>query len=201
MSQREESAGTATKPSIETAVSEVKGVQYALVEVNDTLNDNPSTGIPAKSFETFVTGGDEQKIAEVIWKTKSLFGQTHGAISKEIKDENGNTQSVKFSRPSNNYAWVKVRYSINPEESFPADGQDAMTNAVVEYGKAMSKGEDLAPTKFYGALYTVQGVYIEEITVAVTTTEGATPVYGSSRIPISAIQNLLFDSSRVVIST
>lgn len=203
MDEREESTGTATKPSIETALSQVNGVTSAYIVVNDTLVDDTVTGVPRKHYETFVAGGDDNEIAEVLHSTKSLFGQMHGDIEKTVIDENGDTQGVKFSRPSTEYAWVRAVYSINEEEQFPADGEDRMRNAVVSYGtQSMSQGDDLEPTKFFGALYSVIGVYIQpNIQVAITSSPEDTPNWSLVRLPVNDVSSLLFDTSRVVIST
>jgi len=201
MALREQSTGTATKPSIEASISEIIGVTSVLVEVNDTLNDDPVTGIPAKSFETHVSGGAESSIAEVLWRTKPVTGQTHGNISKSIIDDNGDTQGVKFSRPVIKFAWVRVTYTINEEEYFPADGEERMKNAVVSFGSAMTQGEDFEPTKFYAPLYTVQGVYISEIEIAVTDNEGDSPTYGTAKIEVSNTTTLDFTSGRVPVTT
>lgn len=203
MDEKEESTGTATKPSIETSLSQVSGVTSAYLVVNDTLIDDTITGVPKKSFEAFVAGGDENEIAEVLHRTKSLFGQMHGDIVKTVIDENGDTQGVKFSRPSTEYAWVRAVYSINTEEEFPADGEDRMRNAVVDYGtRTMRQGDDLEPTKFFGALYTVSGVFIQpNIQVAITSSPMDTPVWSSVRLPVNDVNSLVFDNSRVVITT
>ncbi|AUR89087.1 baseplate protein J-like protein [Vibrio phage 1.121.O._10N.286.46.C4] len=202
MDEREESTGNATKPSIETALSQVEGVTGALVIVNDDLIDDTTTGVPAKHFETFITGGDDNEIAEVLWRTKSLFGNMHGDIHKLIVDENGDTQGVRYSRPATDYAWVRVTYAINSEEQFPSDGETRMRNEVASFGTAMIQGEDLEPTKFFAPLYKVQGVYIQpNIQVAITDTVDGTPAWSSTRLPVTSTENLLFDASRVIITT
>ena len=201
MTQREQSTGTATKPSIEASVAEIAGVTSVYVEVNDTLNDDSVTGVPAKSFETFVSGGSSNTIAEVLWKTKPLFGQTFGDVEELIIDDNGDTQSIKFSRPTEKFAWVRVTYTVNDEEAFAPDGEERMKKVVTDYGNNMYQGEDFEPTKFYGPLYTVQGVYINEIEIAITGDEITPPAYQTARIPISKTTTLSFDESRVPITT
>lgn len=201
ISLREQSTGTATKPSIEASVSEISGVSSVYVDVNDTVYDDFVTGIPAKSFETFVSGGATNTIAEVLWETKPLFGQTYGNVEELIIDSNGDTQSVRFSRPITKFAWVRVTYTINDEETFPFNGEELMKTAVVNYGNSLKQGEDFEPTKFYAPLYTVQGVYISKIEIAVTEDEVASPMYQEDRIPVASTEALLFEDSRVPITT
>lgn len=201
MAEREQSTGTATKPAIEASLEDIVGVSRAYLVVNDTLEDDPVTGVPAKSFETFVTGGDSTDIAQTIWDTKPAMGATHGTIETTIIDRNGDTQSVKFSRLTEKIGWLRITYTINSEEDFPAAGESTMESLVIDKGNSMYDGEDLTPTKFYGTLYTVQGVYIESIEVAITDTLDETPVYGTTTLSVSKSENLNFSEASVSITT
>lgn len=201
MSEREQSTGTATKPSIEAALSEVTGVSNALLRVNDTLEDDPITGIPAKQFEAIVTGGDENSIAEVLHRTKPVMGVMHGDILKTITDSNGDTQPVRFSRPTTPYAWVRITYTINSEEEFPTGGEATMKSLVVAKGNNMYQGEDLEATKFYGEIYKVQGVYVNNIEVALTDELTDTPNFVTTPIPLDETQSVSFQESTVVVTT
>ncbi len=201
IAQREESAGTATKPAIEASLSEVEGVYSALVVPNNTLVDDTTTGVPAKSYEVFVAGGDDNEIAEVLWKTKHTTGTLHGNVTKTIIDRNGDTQAVKFSRNAEKFAWIKVTYNIVDTELFPSNGEADMESAVASYGNKMSNGEDLNPTKFYGPLYTVKGIAVSQIEIAVTATVGDTPIYQTTPIPVSDTEGLSFVTSRISVTT
>ncbi|AUR84727.1 baseplate protein J-like protein [Vibrio phage 1.063.O._10N.261.45.C7] len=201
MSDREQNAGTATKPSIEASISQVDGVVSVLVVPNITMTDDPVTGVPKKSFETFVVGGDDDEIAEVLWQTKGVTSNFFGDILKIIIDENGDEQPVRFSRNVERYAWVRVTYSINSEEAFPADGEVRMASAVASHGNNMYLGEDLDPTKFYCPLYSVPGTYIKNIQVAITENETDPPVYQTTTIPVSSVEALSFSEQRVFITT
>ena len=201
MEAREQSTGTATKPAIEASLSEIAGVTSVLVLVNDTLIDDPATGVPAKSFESFVTGGDEDAIASVIWRTKPIIGQTHGEITKTIIDTNGDTQGVKFSRPTTKYAWVRVSYEITDENIFPSDGETQMQNVVLAYGESLTQGEDLVASKFYCPLYTIRGIYVKSVEVAVTGTVYDPPLYVDTYVPVNDTVALDFSTNRITIGT
>lgn len=201
MDEREQSTGTATKPSIEAALSEVDGVTYVLVVENITMEDDETTGVPAKSYETFIQGGDNDEIAEVIWTTKPATGNTYGDVTEVVIDRNGDEQVVKFSRLYENYAWIRVTYSINDEEVFPSDGVSQMINVLVDKGNSMYLGEDFEPTKFYGVLYNaVAGMYVDNIEIAVTESAEDTPSYQTTRIAIPNTTTLSFDADRVKVS-
>ncbi len=201
MDQREQSTGTATKPAIEASLSEISGVTSAVLVVNDTLVDDINTGVSAKSFEAFVDGGDENTIAEVLHGAKALFGTSQGTVQKTVIDSNGDTQGVRFSRPSERFAWVRITYAIDNEGTFPSNGEELLVSQAVAKGVSFAVGEDLEATKFYGSLYAVHGVYISNVEVALTDTTGASPAYGTTTLPVSKVQLLNFSTDRVVVTT
>lgn len=201
MAEREQSTGTATKPSIESSLEDVAGVSSALIIENITLSTDVDNR-PPKSYECYVQGGDEDDIANVVWETKPAGIQTYGDITRNVVDENGDTQTVQFSRLTDQYAWVRVTYQINSEEDFPANGEDLIKEAVVETGSDMYLGEDFEPTKFYGNIYkNVSGVFVSLIEISTTTLPTDTPVYVTTRIPVAETEKLIFDTVRVPVTT
>lgn len=201
MEEREQSTGTATKPSIEASLSEVNGVSFAYVIENTTFATD-ADGRPPKSYEAYVNGGLDSAIAEVVWETKPAGIETWGDTSVVVIDNNGDSQLVKFSRFTNKYAWVRVTYSINSEEEFLPDGETQIKDAVVETGNSFYRGEDLEPTKFYGNIYSkVGGVYVVKIEVAITDLPSDTPTYSTTRIPVNNVTNLIFSTDRVPLLT
>lgn len=58
---------SASRPGIKNAVLAVSGVSYASVEVNRGINTN-AEGIPGKSIQVFVAGGDDNAIAQAIYE-------------------------------------------------------------------------------------------------------------------------------------
>ncbi len=197
MKLQESSTGTATVPAIEGSLSEIQGVTSVLLKENYTLITN-SEGIPAKTIAPFITGGDEETIAKVLFNTRPASIPTYGSITKIFVDERGIERSESFSRKSDTYAWMRVSYSLDTESDFPLDGEQAMKDAVTSFGEKLPKGVDYDATKFYAPLYTVQGVYINSIEIATTSEPNDTPVYGTSRIPVGETEVLLFDDTRTV---
>jgi uncharacterized phage protein gp47/JayE len=201
MSQREQSTGTATKPAIEASLSEVEGVTSVLVNENITMTTD-ANGVPPKAYETFVVGGDEDDIAEVLWETKPAGIETFGDTSKVVVDSNGDSQTVYFSRKTDQYAWIRVTYEINSEEDFPSTGEEDIKTAVVDKGEAMYSGEDFEPTKFYAPIYSnVAGVYVTNLEIAITALPTDTPTYGTTRLSVAETEDLNFDTDRVIVTT
>lgn len=159
----------------------------------------PVNGIPEKGFIAYVSGGDEQKIAETIFNTKATTIKTGGDILRIVEDSEGNEVAIRFSRNPIKYAWVRVTYTLNDEEVIPSQVQTAIKQSIVNYGSTRYSGEDFVNTKLYKALYTdVSGVFFSNIEIAVTSTSSGTPSYTTAVIPISDVENLEFSEDRVV---
>lgn len=196
MTEREENTGTATVPAIEASISELQGVQGVILTENRTMSFVGD--LPPKSYECYVVGGDEDAIANVIWETKPAGIETHGNISKVIVDNDGELQTVKFSRKAVLYAWVRITYTPNPEEDLSTNPVQAIKTAVTEFGNEFDKDEDFERTKFFGTIYSnVSGVYVDNIEIATTTDPNGTPFYQTARIPVGGTQELIFDEDRV----
>ncbi|QXN60107.1 hypothetical protein KUA24_40 [Vibrio phage HNL01] len=191
-----ENAGTATKPALEASLRNTEGVTSALVIENDTMET--VNGIPPKAFQCFVSGGEEQDIAETIYNTMPATIGTAGDISRNVIDDNGDVKVVKFSREPLVPAWLRITYTLNSEESFPADGEDLMIEACINKGNSMYKGEDLVGSKFYSALYaSTSGMYVTNVEAAVTSSGSDTPTYTNAPIAVAQAQALEFSHDRI----
>jgi uncharacterized phage protein gp47/JayE len=190
--------GVATIPAMQAALTNLDGVSNVLIIDNKT-DFVDGNGIPPRSFETFVVGGVEQDIGEKLFNIQPAGISTHGDITILFDDINGDPQSASFSRKSSKIAWVKVDYTINDEEDFPADGEEALKAAIITKGDSMYSGEDFVPNKFMGACYTVEGVFINSIEIAITDSLIETPTYQTTKIPISVVQDLLFSTDSIEI--
>ena len=88
--------GAATKPAIVKALNEIPGVVDA--DINNNRKIVPVDGIPPKSIEAIVEGGDLQTILNTILKTypgtAGYFGNTSGVASVTIELPDGRTLTV-----------------------------------------------------------------------------------------------------------
>ena len=179
-------------------LDEVPGVNYCRVYENDSLVTD-SDNIPAKSFETVAEGGSNANIAAKLFQMKVAGIKSHGDITVEVKDNQDIPHNIKFSRPSNLYMWVKVIIdSYNNEEDFPADGEAAIKESILEFAEDyFNIGDVIVTQKFYKPLYEIEGIGSATITIASTATAGGTPTYGASNINCSIKEKPLFDLSRI----
>ncbi|MFX1587235.1 MAG: baseplate J/gp47 family protein [Promethearchaeota archaeon] len=163
--------GAATDEAIRFAVlQEVDGVTTVLVISNRT-DSVDGGGRPAHSFETVVSGGDEQEIAEKIWENMPSGIESHGDVTKTVTDSTGRTQTIKFSRPSPIDIYVEVDYTLNTEETFPTNGEETIKENIVEYCEDIfSIGDDVIRQKLTIPIYEVPG--IKDITIRLSTSGG-----------------------------
>lgn len=200
MSQSVQIAGKATVPAIEAALRNLSGVSLARLIENTSIYSDVD-GRPAKSFEAVVLGGNDQDIGNTIWDTKPAGIETHGNTTVVVVDANNNEQSVKFSRPVNQYIHVQVTYSLYDEESFPSTGETAIKDAIVSYGNALGVGVDVIAKRFYGHVYSsVSGIEDLNISVGVTEAADETPSSYEAVISIGNVQIADFDVARVSVT-
>jgi uncharacterized phage protein gp47/JayE len=197
--------GAATVPAIEARIlQEVDGV--TAVTVKDNRTDGTVEGRPPHSFESIVTypEGDaviEQAIADKIWEVGGAGIQTHGDISKTVIDSSGDSHIVKFSRPEDRYVHINIEISLYDEEIFPTDGEDAIKQALEDYGNTLRVGEDVIRQRFYGAIYSVSGV--EDILLYEhddTTNPGDAPTYTTNNLVMASNQIARFNVDRIFVT-
>lgn len=204
MSRSVQIAGKATIPAIRAAIENITGVTSTKILENDGINTD-ANGLPPKSYEIIVEGGDGQTIADTVWETKPAGIQTYSSLGDAGKwlvvDSQGFQHDVYFTRPVPQYMWVKVEYSLYNEEVFPATGgEDAMKNAIVTYGKTLGVGKDVICKRFYGSIYSsVSGLSNISMTAAYTDDPVVVPddLDYAEIIPISQTRVSRWDVARI----
>lgn len=191
--------GYATADAIRSRLlDEVDGVSTVIVIENST--DSPVAGQPAHSIEVIIQGGDDQEIADKIWEVKPAGIETYGSTSKSVIDGSGNTQTVEFSRPTTQYAWVRVTYTKYDEETFPSDGEAAIADAVLDYGNTFEIGQDLLWQRFLTPVFETAGVKSAQIELDTTPTSGGPPSYVTDTdVAVAQDELAAFDSARITV--
>ena len=189
----------ATDPAIEAALLDVRGVSSALVKSNRGFATD-SDGIPGKSFNSLVIGGNDNEIAQCIYENQPSGIQSYGNTSVNITDSHGIEQQISFSRPTAVYLWVKVTYSLYDEEAFP--GQDAVKEALVKWAeREFTLGKDVISTRINQGLYDVPGIGVATCAVAVTENPDTPPSSSSyetdKKIPISFFSYAALEEDRI----
>ena len=157
-------------------------------------------GRPPKSFESVVVGGTDADIAEAIWLSKPAGIETFGNTSAVIVDNNGNNQTVFFSRPTPIYIWVNVVLTLYSEETFPPNGLIDVANVLVNYGNSLSVGNDVLLQRVLSQIFDVPGIASGVMTTAATIDPSGSPSFGSADISISDTQISNWDLTRITVT-
>jgi uncharacterized phage protein gp47/JayE len=155
--------------------------------------------MPPHSFETVVSGGSNQAVADKIWEVKPAGIETYGNTAVQVLDDNGDLQIIKFSRPANKYAWIRVSVNaLYPEEPLPAAVVSAIKAAVLAYGVGLGVGEDVITQRFYGPIYTATtGLGSITVEAALTTLPGDVPTYSTANAAVARAEIAVFDELRI----
>lgn len=200
---------------------EIDGLTVARAYDNN-LDTTDAEGRPPHSVEVLAIGGTDLDIAQVIWATRAAGIQPYGNINADgtidpdgdgtgitIKDSNGTDQIVHFSRPQPLYAWVTAIKTLYSEEDFPTNGDEAIRQAILEFGNRLGIGKDFLLQRFVGPVVSVPGVGRVDLRIAVSNDPDTAPSgYPSTPdaatwqvdIAVSPRQVLVFDSSRIAVS-
>jgi uncharacterized phage protein gp47/JayE len=199
--QQREKQATANEVAIRNAILNINGVQYAEVYSNRDIEE--INGRPGKSYESVVVGGDDQEIAEAIFKRGPAGIQAFGNITKIVKDDNDTSWVVGFSRPTNRYIWIKVAVENNSEEQLSPNWIQEIKNNIVSWSTSnLNVATDLIYQKMFRPVYDVQGIGFADIKAS--STFDLTPPddtdYRSENIVIGEIEIALIDASRIIVS-
>lgn len=153
--------------SILSAILNIAGVTKAIGYENDTAN---TVGVyPPHSITMVVLGGDETEIATQIYYRKSLGAATYGDTSVTIEGQYGQSNIIKFQRPSTVTANVAI--TINKLASYNSDVLPLIKTAVTNYINSLKIGEDLYISNLYSPImvsvsgYTTPPFYVSAMTV------------------------------------
>ena len=181
--------GASTVDSIRASLLDTEGVRAALVIVNS--ENEEVDGRPAKSFESYVLGGDPGDIAKTILQTGAAGIQAFGTELETVEDESGQEHTIGFTYASEIDIYVDVTVTTN--EEYPEDGDDRMVTEIVKYiggtdedGQiytGLSMGDDVVYTQVIKSCYRVPGV--EDVIVEIGVSPDPT---GTSNISIDTTE-------------
>lgn len=146
---------SASRPGVKNAVLAVNGVSYASVEANRGITTN-AEGIPGKSIQVFVAGGEDDDIAQAIYDAAAAECGFHGDVSGTASDGDV-TETVYFSRQSFQLIYVSVSGDIWDKETTgrPADYISVAKNTITAYFSQLTPGKDVFSGQIYARLLTV----------------------------------------------
>ena len=112
------------------AIADVEGVTRSVGYENDTGSVSPE-GFPAHSVTFVVEGGEDAVIAKTICDKKTVGCYTNGTTAVQLSSLAGTTTTIRFYRPT--YADIYVKVYITPLQSYTADYENRIKEAIVSY--------------------------------------------------------------------
>jgi uncharacterized phage protein gp47/JayE len=190
--------GAGTIPAIRSRLLNVAGV--TAVTVTENRDIIPVNGLPAKSFQSLVLGGDDQDIGDTIWSAKPAGIEPFGNISVIVIDGNGKEQLVGFSRPVNLYIYVNVDITKDGSNMFPINGVEVITENISNQINLLNVNEEVVYQSLYRSVYSVQGIQAATITIGGTLVELTVPALASSNVAVGVAQIAVTDNSKITIN-
>lgn len=180
--------------SLYSALLSIEGVSSVNLEENAT--GAPVGTLPAFSYIAVVLGGNDIEIGQAVWRNKPLGIAPQGNTTIAVQDIQGSTRSVKFSRPTEVPIYIEM--SVATDSSvFPGDGLDRIKQAILDYAAINYKiGSDVIYTRLFTPINSVQGQYVESLTIGTAPSPS-----GTSNISINFDEIASFSASNIVINT
>jgi uncharacterized phage protein gp47/JayE len=186
--------GAGTPNAIRKLLLDVDDVTSVTVFYND--QDNPNgDGVPGHSVEALVMGGDDQEIAEALFRAGIAAGiRSYGNTTVAVLDSQGTSHDVNFTRPDEIEIYVDITVEVDVREEYDLVAIVAAVElAIVTWGDARDTGHNVRSSAVGAQAFTVEGV-IGTPTVFI----GTSPAPASSAtIGINARERALFDTSRI----
>lgn len=190
--QELQTAGSSPVDAIRTDLSPIEGVTQVVVFENTTMATD-ADGLPPKSVEALVLGGDDQAIAEALWRAKAAGIETFGSTSRTVVDAAGLPRAVKFTRPTTLNLYVEVYPVIDPATYA---GEAAVKAAIIAEGDALLAGEPVRIFRLLSRLRSVRGIVdVYQVVIGLSTLTLA-----PANLSVGLRERAVFDTSRITIT-
>lgn len=171
----------------------VENVTNAKVFENTTMYIDGS-GRPAKSIECLVVGGATQDILDAVFDRKAAGIEPHGSVSGTVTDSQGDSHTVKFSRPTPVNIYLELDLSV--DANYPAGGDTLVENAILAYNAELEIGEDVIVFPYLvTSLGEIPGITDIVIRIGIT----ASPTTDDN-VVVDETGLAAFDTSRITIA-
>ncbi len=187
------SIGSASCDAIRAGLLNVADVTNA--NVFENVTDGVVDGMPARSFEAVVLGGDDTEIVQTIWNRKPAGAPTYGNQTGTAFDTAAVAHGINWSRPTELEAYVTLNVEVTSDA--PEDIATLIAQAVADWGdlnltvKSSLVAQALVPTVF-----SQPGVWDVEVPLI-----GTAPSPGTSVTLTATVRQIItLDTSRVVVN-
>jgi copper chaperone CopZ len=193
--------------AIEAAVSEVDGVTFVKVFESAAVvaTDTDANGIPGRSLNVVVQGGDSDDIAAAIAASRGggiyLYAEAGATfVERPVTLSNGSTIQVRFNRVEDLAIWIEYTATTSTSEEETTPGVIAEIDALLieNLPDLFDIGADVLPSKIEAIVQsatTIQGV--DDLEVRLSLDDGATDAYTRARRTVSLRQRAAFSEARI----
>lgn len=193
--------GSSTLNSIMASLYAIENVRTALVIENTSME--VVNGMPPKSIQAYVLGGESKDIAQAIFSTKPAGIETVGTETEVIKDISGLEHTVKFSYATEKDVYINI--TLTKSATYRADGDKLIKSALVKYiggtdtdGQTyagLNIGQDIILTKLISIISNIEGVLDFDIQIGLSAES-----LSSSNIAIGETEVAILNVDNVVIN-
>jgi Baseplate J-like protein len=167
---------------------------------NNTLVTD-GDGVPGKSVEVMLEGGDDQDIVDVLFNECIAGGiGTHGNQTGTAVDDEGTSHTIKFTRPTAIPIYIIITVEVDASE-VPADVEDLVKANIITYGADDTK--NIAGMNVRARRIGAEGIKdIDGVLSFTTCYIGTAPAPASeSSIAIALRERASYDTSRITVIT
>lgn len=156
-------------------IMNVEGVQFARLYVNQTLTTDAETGLSGKTMGAVVVGGTDEDVANVLRLKAGSLDNFEGTTSVTFTGDLGDTQVIKFYRPTSVPIYVSVNITVVDNGTFPLDGIEQIKQAIVDYAQydqtgqtGFPPGADVILSRLYTPVNSVPGFKVNTLRIGKT---------------------------------
>lgn len=174
--RRAESIGISAQNTLEAITANLRqlsGVSSVTVRQNNgTVTDGD--GIPPQHIWCIVSGGDQDEIAEVLFKTAAGgIGFKGDDVVNYFSSITETTYQIRFDRPTSVDVYISIDLTVDTSV-FPTDGEDQIKDALVASAADIKSGDPLLFSRLYTAINSVPGHYVTDLRADTVTPPTAT---------------------------
>jgi len=160
--------------AIAAGVLNVDGVKWVRLFVNNTLSTDLS-GITGKTIAPVVVGGSDEEVAEALRLKCGTLDNFQGTTEVTYTGELGDTQVVKFYRPTEVPIYISINISQTENSSFTSAKIPLIKQAIVDYSEYDQSGKtgfppgmDVILSRLYTPINSVEGFKVNSLTIGKT---------------------------------
>ena len=175
------SRGVDSLDAMDAALRAVSGVTHVKIRENDT--DAAVDSIPAHTIAALVNSGNAGQIAQAIYQTKPPGIGTSGTLSRQVTDEDGNTHTIRFSRPTQ--LAIYYRIELKTYDGFDeTEVTEAMQTVLFDFtNRQLDIGEAINIPQLYGMLYQAAAGFASTFAIRALSVSGAFGVETEKLVP------------------